>query len=131
MPQFTTKISLSHVFTIAMQRTIVDVAFNSGVLSHWCSNVDIKQVNGMPYRISSSNLKYIKTPVDAYRYGGIILLTEAATSHIHPFTNWQLSDGIKLFCYAHECHPCTIIENMTPAMADEIIQYGLFNKVKY
>ena len=131
MPQFAAKIEFSCLFTQDMQRQILEIGV-SEILRRWCKSASIAlDANGIPMYVGSSRISKVKTPVDAIIYGGTVLI-ESNTGIVAGYL-WSetLREGIEQFCTVNMISPARVLDILTPDIADQIIQYGLFGEIRY
>lgn len=131
MAQFTAIVKFSQMFTVAMQRELLEKAFSTNALP-WCSSITIlKEKDGRYLCLDKIKSQKVKTPVDALMLGGVVDLTDTFTNESYRFAASHLQDGIEWFCNDNHFHPCVFATNVSSEMINHVIQYAVFGKIQY
>lgn len=125
MGRFKLKVEYSHFFEVRDQYHILNLAFGPGGINRWAT---------APIYSTAYTDRYSKKITDAawaVVYFRSVHCTEKATGSTYYISTWHMYNGMAQFCIQHDMKPDQLMSIMSPSVADQIIQLGIFHQIKY
>jgi len=119
-------------FTSGQLNDIMVTALEGGI-DYWCTKVRIKlNKNNRKYQgVSNENQCKVTYASDVIGYGGTLILTDDETKEEFELNANKLIKGIQEYCSVYKENLSWFMIILDSHVADNVIQYGLFNKIVY